>query len=203
MQKLVIFSAPSGAGKTTLVKHVIASEPRLQFSTSATTRAPRKGERDGTEYYFKSKTEFEAEIRAGSFLEWEEVYEDVYYGTLEEEVHRIFELGKAVIFDVDVVGGLNLKKGYGENALAIFVAPPSLEELKKRLKNRSTESAKSLKFRLEKAEEEMGFHRLFDFVLVNDDLEKAKDIALKISSLFLEEGWEGIASFINSKNNEE
>jgi len=184
--KLVIFSAPSGAGKTTLVKALLEDNPTLEFSISAASRPMRPGEVEGTHYYFMSADEFRAKIDADEFVEWEEVYKDQYYGTLKKEVERIWAKGNHVIFDVDVVGGVNIKKMYGEKALSIFVMPPSVEVLKERLLGRSTETEESLKKRLDKAEFELTFADKFDEEVVNDDLQLAIDEASALVFSFLE-----------------
>jgi len=171
--KLIIFSAPSGAGKTTIVKEVLKTDIPFAFSVSATSRAPRKGETHTKDYHFLSVNEFKESIENEHFLEWEEVYENQFYGTLKSEVEQKRQQGYNVLFDVDVVGGLNIKKFYGDEALAIFVMPPSIEELKKRLKGRGTETEESFNKRIDKAEEEMKFAKDFDVVIVNDDLQKA------------------------------
>lgn len=172
--KCIIFSAPSGAGKTTIV-HALLNDPslNLSFSVSACSRGPRPNETDGKDYYFLGVEGFKQKISEGAFIEWEEVYTDHYYGTLRSEIERIWAQGKNVIFDVDVVGGLNLKKIFGENALAIFVKPPSKETLEERLRNRSTETEEKIRQRLEKAEKEMKKATEFDVILVNDDLNTA------------------------------
>ncbi len=171
--KLVIFSAPSGAGKTTIVKHLLQKDLNLEFSISATSRQPRPNEIHAKDYYFLSNTEFQQKIENNEFLEWEEVYSGTCYGTLKSEVERIRAAGKNVIFDVDVVGGLNIKKFYGNEALAIFVQPPSVEELRNRLKNRSTEDSEKIAMRVAKAKQELGFANQFDVLIVNDDLQRA------------------------------
>lgn len=171
--KAVIFSAPSGAGKTTIVRYLLEQGLPLKFSISACSRAPRANEKDGKDYHFLSPEVFKQQIAAAAFLEWEEVYENMFYGTLKSEVERIWANGKQVIFDVDVVGGLNIKKQFGEQALAVFVAPPSLEDLKQRLEGRGTETPKSLAKRLAKAEEELAHQNAFDIVIVNDNLDTA------------------------------
>lgn len=179
--KLIIFSAPSGAGKTTLVHHLLSKpELKLAFSVSATSREKRPNETHGKDYYFLSADAFRKRIDAGDFLEWEEVYANQFYGTLRSEIDRIHAEGKHVMFDVDVVGGLNIKKQFGDDALAVFVKPPSIEELEKRLRNRSTESEESLQKRIGKAAEEMEYANHFDVVLVNDDLETAKSEAERL-----------------------
>lgn len=172
--KALIFSAPSGSGKTTIVKHLLSVFPQLCFSISATTRAPRGTEEHGREYYFFSSDEFDSKVADGQFLEWEEVYAGTKYGTLKEEVHRIWDLGKSVIFDVDVVGGLNLKKQLGEKALAVFVKVPGVDVLERRLENRNTEDQESLNKRISKARKELEFESDFDLSLLNDNLEEAK-----------------------------
>jgi len=172
--KLFIFSAPSGAGKTTIVQHLLSSGLNLEFSVSAASRKKRPNEVDGKDYYFIDADKFRSKIENNEFLEWEEVYKDHYYGTLKAEVERICEAGKNVIFDVDVVGGLNIKKYYKENALAVFVMPPTPEHLEKRLRARSTETEDQLKKRIEKAEQELKYADQFDKILVNDDLATAK-----------------------------
>lgn len=171
--KLIIFSAPSGAGKTTIVKRLLEINLNLEFSVSATSREARKNEVDGKDYYFLSPEEFQQKIDNNKFLEWEEVYPGTSYGTLKNEVERIRNLGKNVIFDVDVVGGLNIKKVYEDEALAIFVQPPTVEELEKRLRLRSTETEEKIKVRLAKAKHELSYASQFDVIIVNDNLEKA------------------------------
>lgn len=187
--KLIIFSAPSGAGKTTIVKHLLQKDFGLEFSVSATSRQPRSGETDGKDYYFLSESEFREKIKNDEFLEWEEVYNGNFYGTLKSEVERIRNAGKHVIFDVDVVGALNIKKFYGGEALAVFVQPPSVDELKNRLQNRSTESEEKIRMRVAKAEKELEFAGKFDVIIVNDDLPKALKEAEKI-----------VAGFFSGKN---
>ncbi|MDB4655655.1 guanylate kinase [Flavobacteriales bacterium] len=183
--KLIIFSAPSGSGKTTLVHHLLPKpELKLAFSVSATSREKRPNEEHGKDYYFLSADEFRKRISAGDFLEWEEVYTDQFYGTLRSEINRIHSEGKTVVFDVDVVGGVNLKKEFGESALAIFVQPPSIEELERRLRNRSTESEESLAKRVAKSAEELEYANQFDVVIINDDLETAKAEAYNLVSDF-------------------
>lgn len=183
--KLIIFSAPSGAGKTTIVKHLLKKNLNLEFSISATSRQPRNNEIDGRDYYFISNEEFHRKVKNEEFLEWEEVYEGTCYGTLKSEVERIRNQGKNVIFDVDVVGGLNIKKYYGAEALAIFVEPPSVEELRKRLQIRSTETEEKIQMRIAKAEHEMSFAGQFDVILVNNNLEVACTEAENIIRNFL------------------
>ncbi|MFN4299012.1 MAG: guanylate kinase [Thermaurantimonas sp.] len=186
LRKLLIFSAPSGAGKTTIVRHLLNTFPDfIEFSVSATSRAPRPTEQNGRDYYFLTKDEFLQKIHRGEFVEWEEVYKGAYYGTLRSEIDRIFQKGKAVIFDIDVVGGLNLKNQYGANALAVFVKPPSLEVLKERLQQRNTETPEKLQQRLSKAEKEMQYASLFDVCLENTDLHFALKKAEQLVKSFL------------------
>jgi guanylate kinase len=185
MGKLVIFSAPSGSGKTTVVKHLLKQIPALSFSVSATTRTKRPNETHGKDYYFFSRKEFEAKLEAGDFLEHEEVYEGLYYGTLRSEVERLWSEGKHVIFDVDVQGGINLKKQFGEDALAVFLRPPSVEVLMDRLKKRETEVEHQLRERIEKANFELGFEKEFDVVVVNDILEDTFQTTIQLVEQFL------------------
>ena len=183
--KLIIFSAPSGAGKTTLVRYIMSVMDDLAFSVSAASRKKRPGEIDGKDYYFMTVDEFKEKIKNGEFIEWEEVYKDHFYGTLRSEVERIRNSGKHVVFDVDVKGGLNIKKIYGDDALAVFVMPPSVEALKERLIQRATDDKKEIETRLAKAQKEMEFAGRFDVIIVNDDLEKAKKETLKTVERFL------------------
>ena len=169
MGKLIVISAPSGAGKTSIVHFLLAKTDTLSFSVSACSRARRDNETDGIDYHFLTVDEFQKEIKEDSFLEWEEVYKNQYYGTLKSEVERIWREGKTVIFDVDVVGGLNIKKQYPENCLSIFIMPPSITVLEERLQNRGSESAVSLQKRLAKAKEEIEKRKEFDQVILNDD----------------------------------
>lgn len=185
--KIIIVSAPSGAGKTTTVKHLLQQNFGLEFSVSATSRQPRPGETNGKDYYFIPESEFRQKIENREFLEWEEVYEGNLYGTLKSEVIRILNLGKSVIFDVDVVGGLNIKKFYGNDALAIFITPPSVEELENRLKKRSTETEEKINTRIAKAKKEMEFAGQFDVIIVNDVLSTALADAEKAVAGFLSE----------------
>lgn len=183
--KLIIFSAPSGAGKTTLVKNLLESGLNLEFSVSATSRAKRPNEADGKDYNFISVEDFRKKIANNEFLEWEEVYKNHFYGTLKSEVERIWSNGHHVIFDVDVIGGLNIKKYYGEKALAIFVMPPSVEELENRLRKRSTETEENLKNRVDKAKHELTYASEFDKIIVNDNLKTAILDAEKLVLKFL------------------
>ncbi len=185
--KLIIFSAPSGSGKTTLVRQLLSKpELKLAFSISAASREKRTTETDGVDYHFLSPDDFRTRIKNDDFLEWEEVYENQFYGTLKSEVGRIHSEGMHVIFDVDVVGGLNIKKQYGDEALAIFVQPPSVDELENRLRSRSSESEESLAKRVGKAKEELAFADKFDVILVNDNLETAKNEACQLVKNFIQ-----------------
>lgn len=185
--KLIIFSAPSGSGKSTIVTYLLTQNLNLHFSVSATSRAPRGAEKHGVEYYFLTPQAFKAKIAAGEFLEYEEVYTDKFYGTLKQEVDRILERGDHVVFDVDVVGGCNIKKYYGDQALSVFIQPPSVEVLRRRLEGRGTDTAEVIESRIAKAEFELGFACKFDAVIVNDDLEQAKAETLKLVKDFLGE----------------
>lgn len=183
--KLIIFSAPSGAGKTTIVKHLLQQNLNLEFSISATSRGIRHTETNGKDYYFLSSDEFRQKIENDEFLEWEEVYAGTYYGTLKSEVERIRNNGKHVIFDVDVVGGSNIKKYYGNEALAIFIQPPSVEELRNRLVCRSTDAPEVIEKRVAKAEYELTFADKFDVIIVNHELEKAQQQAETVIREFI------------------
>lgn len=184
--KAIIVSAPSGAGKTTIVRHLLQLPLNLSFSVSACSRKQRENEKHGVDYYFLTADEFRKKISEGAFLEWEEVYEDHYYGTLKSEIERLWNAGKHIIFDVDVVGGFNLKRVLGDRALAIFVQPPSLQALEERLRNRKSESEEMLCKRVKKAEIELRQAEKFDVILVNDKLEDAKKEAEQMVSKFLE-----------------
>jgi len=183
--KCIIVSAPSGAGKTTIVHHLIQAGLNLSFSISATSRALRGNETDGKDYYFLGIEGFKAQIEAGAFLEWEEVYPDQFYGTLRSEIERIWKNGKHVIFDVDVIGGLNLKKIFGDQALSVFIMPPTVESLKKRLTSRGTESDEKIALRISKAKSELDKAPDFDKVVVNDNLTHAKHDAEMLVQGFL------------------
>ncbi|SEJ37786.1 guanylate kinase [Cyclobacterium xiamenense] len=186
--KAIIFSAPSGSGKTTIVKHLLQHVPQLGFSISACTRDKRgRDEVNGKDYYFLSPEEFREKINQDAFIEWEEVYEGNFYGTLKEEIQRIWDQGKHVIFDVDVKGGLNLKNYFGENGLAIFVKVPTMQDLAERLRGRGTESEESLSRRIYKAKFEMGFEDRFDVTLINKDLEVSFREAEKLVRDFIGE----------------
>ena len=183
--KLVIISAPSGAGKTTIVKHLLDNGLNLSFSVSATTRAKRDNETDGEDYFFLSVQEFKNRIKNNEFVEWEEVYKDLLYGTLKSELERIWAIGKNVIFDVDVKGGISLKNKFGTDAIAIFIMPPSVAELENRLIKRATDTPEKIRIRVDKAKDELKFADQFDTVIVNHQLDKAKEETLKIVSSFL------------------
>ncbi len=183
--KCVIFSAPSGAGKTTIVHHLLKRNLGLEFSISACSRDPRPNEVDGKDYYFLGLESFKKHISDLSFVEWEEVYTNNYYGTLKSEIERIWQNGNTVIFDVDVIGGLNLKRIFGDNALAIFVQPPSYDELEKRLRHRSTETEEKIQQRMSKAITELSHAEDFDQILVNDNLEKAFMESEKLVKAFI------------------
>lgn len=184
--KFIIVSAPSGAGKTTIVRRLMTAIPGLEFSVSAASRLPREHEVDGRDYYFITVRQFREKIENGDLVEWQEVYKDHYYGTLRSEVRRIWDAGHHVLFDVDVQGGMNLKKLYPEISLSLFIMPPSLEELERRLRLRGTESEEKLKPRLEKAASEIAFASHFDRIVINDDLEKAVSEAVGHVRQFLE-----------------
>lgn len=184
--KLIVFSAPSGSGKTTIVRHLLGIEElNLEFSISAATRAPRGEEVNGKDYYFISIEEFKKHIKAEDFVEWEEVYRDNFYGTLKSEVERIWALGKNVIFDIDVAGGLRIKHKFPEQTLAVFVKPPSVDELKRRLKERSTESDDKINMRIAKAHVELATAPQFDIVIKNYDLDVAKQEAYELVKNFV------------------
>lgn len=190
--KLIVFSAPSGSGKTTIVRYLLAQEElRLDFSISATSREPRGNEIDGKDYYFLNLHDFKQKIKNDEFLEWEEVYRDNFYGTLRSEIDRIWALGKNVIFDIDVVGGLDIKQIYPEKTLAVFVKPPSIEELKIRLKKRKTETEDKINMRVAKASIELATAPQFDHIIVNNNLNTA-----------LEEAYHLVAEFIGVKKPE-
>ena len=185
--KLIIFSAPSGTGKSTIINWLMQehSELKMAFSISCTSRAPRGTERNGVEYFFLTPDEFRSRIEAGEFLEYEEVYTDRYYGTLKSQVERQCDAGQNVVFDVDVKGGCNIKQHYGDKALSIFIMPPSVDELRRRLESRATDAPEVIDQRIARAEFEIGFADKFDKVVVNDDLDKAKKEGLGIIKQFL------------------
>ena len=183
--KLIIFSAPSGSGKSTIINYLMTQGLNLAFSISATSRSPRGTEQHGVEYYFLSAEEFKQRIANDEFLEYEEVYADRFYGTLKAPIEKQLAEGFNVVFDVDVVGGCNIKKYYGDRALSVFIQPPSIEELRKRLVGRATDAPEVIESRIAKAEFELGFAEKFDTVVINDDLEQAKADALNILQKFL------------------
>ncbi len=187
MEKAVIFSAPSGAGKTTIVHALMQTALPLGFSVSATSRPPRGNETNGTDYFFYTAEEFRNKISEQAFIEWEEVYDGLFYGTLRSEVERIWKEGKAVVFDVDVKGGIALKKIFGHQAISLFIQPPSLRELENRLRNRHTETEASIKKRLDRAQFELTFSNQFDHVVINDNLSEASHEAFMLVSAFLKQ----------------
>lgn len=184
--KLLVFSAPSGSGKTTIVQHLLQQEElHLAFSVSATTRDIRGKEVNGKDYHFLTLNDFKNQIQKDAFVEWEEVYKNNFYGTLKTELERIWKQGKHVIFDIDVMGGMAIKKKFPEQTLAIFVQPPSIKEMERRLRNRKTDSEDKIKERVAKAVTELALAKNFDYILINDDLEKAKKEAFLITKKFL------------------
>lgn len=183
--KLIIFSAPSGSGKSTIINYLLTQDLNLAFSISATSRPPRGTEQNGVEYFFLTPEEFKQRIANDEFLEYEEVYENRFYGTLKAQVEKQLEAGQNVVFDVDVVGGCNIKKYYGNRALSVFIQPPSVEELRKRLEGRGTDAPEVIESRIAKAEFELGFADKFDTLIVNDDLEKAKAETEKVIRNFI------------------
>ena len=185
--KLIIVSAPSGSGKSTIVRWLMEQHPELKlyFSVSCTSRQPRGTEQDGVDYFFLQPDEFRQKIANGEFLEYEEVYTDRFYGTLKAQVERQREAGQNVVFDVDVKGGVNIKRYYGDEAMSLFIQPPSVEELRRRLKGRATDTPEAIQQRLDKAEYELTFAPKFDHIVVNDDLETAKQEALRLLKDFL------------------
>ena len=185
MNKIIIITAPSGSGKTTIVKRLLEKSSSLAFSISACTRNPRPGEVDGKDYYFLEEQDFKQKIEDGAFIEWEMVYTGKYYGTLKSEVGRIWNEGRAPLVDIDVQGALNIKSQYPEQSLSLFIKAPSIPELKNRLVNRGTETEHSLKERLDKAEYELSFADQFDRIIVNDDLERAIAETMSVISEFL------------------
>ena len=187
MNKVIIFSAPSGSGKSTIVNHILSLYPELEFSVSATSRAPRGREQDGREYYFFTADRFREMIEEGKFVEYEEVYPGSFYGTLKSEVERIWQKGHVIIFDVDVKGGVNLKRIFGDKALSVFISAPSVEVLRDRLEKRATDSPEAIAGRVAKAAEEMTYAGQFDYVLVNDNLEKAYAEADRVIGGFIRE----------------
>lgn len=186
--KLVIISAPSGAGKTTIVKHIMEKIPALGFSVSATSRTPREGESDGVDYHFLTADDFRSKIDQGLFVEWEEVYPGQYYGTLLSEIERLRNLGKHLVFDVDVKGGINLKQRFGKDALSLFIMPPSVKELESRLRLRGKDSEEKIRIRVEKAAEELTDAPNFDVIVINDDLNEAQNRVINTINAFLNSG---------------
>jgi len=184
-EKVVIFSAPSGSGKSTIVNHILKLHPEMEFSVSATSRPPRGQEKDGVEYRFLTTEEFRDLIKSDKFVEYEEVYDGRYYGTLKSGVERIWEKGHVIIFDVDVKGGVNLKKYFGDKALSVFIQAPSIDVLRERLLKRGTDSLEEIEKRIAKAEEEMTYAGKFDRILINDDMNKAFAEAEKLVNDFL------------------
>lgn len=184
---MVIFSAPSGSGKSTIVGHILKLHPEMEFSVSATSRAPRGQEKNGVEYHFFTADEFRKMIGEDRFVEYEEVYAGSFYGTLKSEVQRIWDKGHVIIFDVDVKGGVNLKKYFGDDALSVFIQAPSVEELRRRLVARNTDSPEAIEKRVSKAAEELTYADKFDYVLVNDDLQTAFSEAESVVDSFLSE----------------
>lgn len=183
---MVIISAPSGAGKSTMIRHLLERGVKLEFSISATTRNPRAKEKNGIEYYFLTVSEFKKRIANGDFIEWEEVYENLYYGTLKSEIERIWTKGNNALFDVDVKGGINLKKIFGHKAISIFIMPPSIRELERRLLNRGTDDPSGISTRIKKAAEEMKMADQFDNIVINDKLDIAKKDIFNLVTDFLE-----------------
>ena len=185
MGKAILFSAPSGCGKTTIIRELMQYFDCFDFSISATSRQPREGEADGRDYYFLSEDEFRRRVERDEFLEWEEVYQGTCYGTLKSEIDRIWAAGKVIVFDVDVNGGKNIKRYFGDSALSVFVMPPSVEVLEQRLRNRGTESEESIAKRLARSAEELKQAPLFDVTIVNDDLQRAVDETRCVIERFL------------------
>lgn len=185
MEKVVIFSAPSGSGKTTLIKHCLEVFSQLEFSISATTRQARKDEIHKKDYYFLGYDEFKKKISENAFIEYEEVYSNIFYGTLKSEIERIWNKNKIVIFDVDVKGGINLKNFFGQKAISIFIIPPSIEVLKKRLINRNSDSLENINLRLDRVQEELAYRKYFDKVVINDDLDFVKKEVEKLIMNFI------------------
>jgi len=184
--KLIVFSAPSGSGKTTLVQHLLSQSLPLGFSISATSRAPRGKEQNGIDYHFMTPKKFQEKIQQDAFLEYEEVYQGLYYGTLLSELNRLWNQEKHILFDIDVIGGLNIKKKYPNNTLAIFVQPPSIKILEERLKKRATDSEETIQKRIQKAQMEIEYAPKFDTVLINKDLKTAKKEVVQVVRNFIE-----------------
>lgn len=186
MNQVIIFSAPSGSGKTTIVSRLLSHFPELKFSISATSRAPRGEEQDGRDYFFLTPDEFASAVTSDKFIEWQEVYQGTCYGTLRSEVQRIWDDGGVVVFDVDVVGGMNLKRIFGASALSVFIMPPSVEVLAERLARRGTDSAQAIERRVAKASEELTYAPRFDTIIINDDLNQALSGAIDVVSAFID-----------------
>lgn len=184
-RKVIIVSAPSGSGKTSIVKYILKHQPGLEFSISATSRPPRDGERNGVDYYFMTANEFREKIDNDDFVEWEEVYGNIFYGTLRSEIRRIWDKGRHIIFDVDVKGGISLKREFGERAISLFIKPPGIDELRKRLIKRGTDHPEEIEMRINKANDEMTDAVNFDKVIINDNLDKACSEALTVCKGFL------------------
>jgi guanylate kinase len=183
--KLIVFSAPSGSGKTTIVRYLLSQNLPLGFSISATSRKPRGKEKEGVDYYFLTPTQFQEQVNLGAFVEHEQVYQDLFYGTLYSEISRLWEQGKHILFDIDVKGGLHIKQRYPSNTLSVFIQPPSLSVLENRLRSRATDSEDKIRERLEKAKSEMNYASQFDCILINEDLETAQKKAFHIVSDFI------------------
>lgn len=184
--KLIIFSAPSGSGKTTIVRRLLEVFPQFEFSISATSRAPRGKEQDGVDYFFLTQEEFRRKVAEEAFVEWEEVYNGTCYGTLKSEMQRIWHKGNVIVFDVDVMGGINLKRIFGDSACSIFIMPPSIEELQKRLEGRATDSAETIAKRVDKADFEISKATEFDHIVINDRLDEAVEMTRQIINDFLQ-----------------
>ena len=184
-RKAILFSAPSGCGKTTIIREILKRFDCFEFSISATSRQPRMGEQDGVDYYFLSSETFRQHVEAGDFLEWEEVYQGTRYGTLKSEIERIWGNGHVIIFDVDVNGGMNIKKYFGDDALSLFIMPPSIEVLEQRLRHRGTETEEAITKRLSRSVKELGESSKFDITIINDDLPQAVDETEKAIKNFL------------------
>ena len=183
--KVIIFSAPSGSGKTTIIKQLLGKDLNMQFSVSACSRPKREGETEGKDYYFISVEEFKRKIESDQFIEWQEVYKDFYYGTLKSEIERLWKNKINIVFDLDVLGGVNLKRIFNEHALSVYIMPPSIKELEARLRNRQTEDDSTLQKRIHRSKKELTYAKQFDVVVVNDHLETAVDEAYKAIKSFI------------------
>jgi guanylate kinase len=186
LKKIIVITAPSGAGKTTITRHLMQCFPELSFSVSATTRAPRQNETDGKDYHFISTEAFENKIKEEAFIEWEMVYEGIYYGTLKSEINTIWKRREVAVLDIDVKGAMNIKKNFPAETLTLFIAPPSINTLRERLQERGTETPASIEKRIQKANEEISYKNRFDYIILNDDLKKACEEAVKITAAFLQ-----------------